>query len=179
MDAEDLDYRARTQSGCIPPDVVMRLIELGHTDEVELQAGRGKWFCALELARRRPEQAAALLAPFVATGWWTAARAMAELLEAQGRVGEAIDLVRPFVAAGHRHALHFHGGLLTRHGRAGEAAPTRRRRYCWSSLPRIGRTGASSRCASITRATGGPGTLWCFWTPSATTTGSTSCSGWS
>ncbi|MEV4140261.1 hypothetical protein AB0J72_49890 [Dactylosporangium sp. NPDC049742] len=121
MDAEDLDYRTRTQSGCIPPDVVTRLIELGHTGEVELQAGRGEWFCALELARRRPEQAAALLAPFVATGWWTAVQSMAELLEGQGRIGEAIDLVRPLVAAGNEHALRFHGGLLTRHGRAGEA----------------------------------------------------------
>ncbi|MFF5225700.1 hypothetical protein [Dactylosporangium sp. NPDC000521] len=121
MDAEDLDYRTRTQTGCVPPDVVTRLIELGHSGEVELQAGRGEWFCALELARRRPEQAAALLAPFVATGWWTAAMAMAELLEGQGRVGEAIDLVLPFVVAGDRHALHFHAGLLLRRGRAGEA----------------------------------------------------------
>ncbi|MGW0578826.1 hypothetical protein ACWD25_23295 [Streptomyces sp. NPDC002920] len=43
MDAADLDYRARTRSGCIPPELVSRLLERGHVDVVELQAGRGEW----------------------------------------------------------------------------------------------------------------------------------------
>lgn len=38
MDAADLDYRARTLSGCVPPRVVSRLVELGHIEEVEFQA---------------------------------------------------------------------------------------------------------------------------------------------
>ncbi|MPY39005.1 hypothetical protein FNH04_03370 [Streptomyces phyllanthi] len=35
MDAADLDYRARTQSGCIPPHLVSGLLELGHAEVVE------------------------------------------------------------------------------------------------------------------------------------------------
>ncbi|MGI5183024.1 hypothetical protein ACQEVZ_42890 [Dactylosporangium sp. CA-152071] len=93
--AEDPDRRAGMQADCIPAELVARLVGLGHAGEVELQAGRGEWFCALELARRRPERSAALLAPFVATGWWTAARAMAELLEGQGRVAVLRDWGRP------------------------------------------------------------------------------------
>ncbi|WP_228993908.1 hypothetical protein [Streptomyces sp. DH8] len=41
MDVTDLDYRARTRSGCIPPELVSRLLERGHVDVVEVQAGRG------------------------------------------------------------------------------------------------------------------------------------------
>ncbi|MFI5476671.1 hypothetical protein ACIA6D_41670 [Streptomyces cacaoi] len=51
MDAADLDYRTRTLTGCIPPLLVARLLELGHEREVEFQVGRGEWFCALEWAR--------------------------------------------------------------------------------------------------------------------------------
>ncbi|WP_433378434.1 tetratricopeptide repeat protein [Dactylosporangium sp. CA-152071] len=93
--------------------MVTRLIELGHNDEVELQAGRGEWFCALELACRRPERAAALLAPFVATGWWTAVRAMAELLEGQDRIEE----LRSYAAADHHgHAARRLAELLEERG---------------------------------------------------------------
>ncbi|MFD8593197.1 hypothetical protein ACFV1B_27210 [Streptomyces sp. NPDC059637] len=66
-------------SGCIPPLLVSRLLEPGHGEEVEFQAGRGEWFCAREWARLLgdqglQEQALEVLAPYVATGWWPAAR---------------------------------------------------------------------------------------------------------
>ncbi|WP_329386136.1 tetratricopeptide repeat protein [Streptomyces sp. NBC_01716] len=125
MDAAVLDQRARTQSGCIPPLLVTRLLELGHEDEVEYQAGRGEWFCAREWARLlgdRDRQAEALdvLAPYVATGWWPAARAKAESLESWGRAEEAIELARPYAAVGGT-ALEFFARLLARHGREDEA----------------------------------------------------------
>ncbi|RSN71320.1 hypothetical protein DMH08_02635 [Actinomadura sp. WAC 06369] len=126
MDAADLDYRARTLSGCIPSSVVSRLVELGHTDEVEFQAGRGEWFCAREQARllaERGRRAAALevLAPYVATGWWTAVEAAAGMLEEWGRSDEAIALARPHAEAGKRSALRFFALLLARHGKGDEA----------------------------------------------------------
>ncbi|MFB7448137.1 hypothetical protein [Streptomyces sp. NPDC056194] len=73
MDAADLDYRVRTLSGCIPPRLVTRLLELGHTQEMKFQAGRGEWFCALAWAQLlgnqgRQAQALEVLAPYVATG---------------------------------------------------------------------------------------------------------------
>ncbi|MEV7783380.1 hypothetical protein [Kitasatospora sp. NPDC088351] len=126
MDAADLDYRARTLSGCIPSSLVTRLVELGHEREVEFQAGRGEWFCALEWARllgdrRQYEHALDVLGPYIATGWWPAARARAELLEGWGRVQEAIELSRPYAQAGDRLVLDFFARLLARHGRAAEA----------------------------------------------------------
>lgn len=112
-------------SGCIPPQLVTRLLELGHREEVEFQAGRGEWFCAREWARLlgergRQEQALEVLAPYVATGWWPAARSRAELLEAWGRAEEAIALARPYAAAGGG-ALDFFARLLARHGHGDEA----------------------------------------------------------
>ncbi|MFE2915397.1 tetratricopeptide repeat protein [Kitasatospora indigofera] len=126
MDAADLDYRARTQSGCLSPRMVSRLLELGLAEEVEFWAGRGEWFCAREWARslaERGRQAEALevLARYVATGWWTAAEAMAGLLEANGRADEAIALVRPHAEGGERLGLGFLARLLARHGRGDEA----------------------------------------------------------
>ncbi|MFD8694297.1 tetratricopeptide repeat protein [Kitasatospora purpeofusca] len=126
MDAADLDHRTRTQSGCIPPLLVSRLLERGHEREVEAQAGRGEWFCALEWARmldRRGERGKALevLAPYVATSWWPATRARAELLEEWGRGEEAIALCRPFAETGDRLVLEHFARLLARHGRGGEA----------------------------------------------------------
>jgi tetratricopeptide (TPR) repeat protein len=126
VDATDLDYRARTRSGCIPPELVSRLLERGHADVVELQAGCGEWFCALAWARVLGEQgreaeALEALAPYVATGWWTAVVAAAELLEGWGRIDEAIEISRTRVAAGHPMALEAYTRLLARHGRAEEA----------------------------------------------------------
>ncbi|MGW0433918.1 tetratricopeptide repeat protein [Micromonospora sp. NPDC003197] len=126
MDAADLDYRARTLTGCIPPDLVSRLVELGLIREVEFQAGRGEWFCAREWARLlagqdRQAEALEVLAPYVATGWWKAAETMAELLEGWGRTEEAIALARPYAEAGDRLALDFFARLLARHGRGDEA----------------------------------------------------------
>ncbi|MEV7862909.1 hypothetical protein AB0O86_29870 [Streptomyces hirsutus] len=127
MDAADLDYRARTLSGCVPPHLVSRLFELGHAEEVEFLAGRGEWFCAREQARLlggKDQQAQALdvLAPYVATGWWKAVETMAGLLEGWGRGEEAIALVRPYAEAQERSALEFAGRLLARHGRGDEGA---------------------------------------------------------
>ncbi|MFJ6996522.1 hypothetical protein [Streptomyces sp. NPDC003090] len=126
MDAADLDYRDRTLTGCIPPRLVARLLERGHEREVQFQAGRGEWFCALEWARLlghrgRHGQALEVLAPYVATNWWPAAQAQAELLEGRGRAEEAIALSRPHAEAGDRLALDFFARLLARHGRSGEA----------------------------------------------------------
>ncbi|WP_432033681.1 hypothetical protein [Streptomyces antibioticus] len=125
MDAADLDYRARTLSGCIPPPLVCRLLELDHGEEVEFQARRGEWFCAREWARLLGEQgrqaeALEVLAPYVVTGWWPAARTQAELLESWGRAEEAMSLARPYAQAGGL-ALEFFARLLARHGRKDEA----------------------------------------------------------
>ncbi|CAM5552876.1 hypothetical protein SSPIM334S_04168 [Streptomyces spiroverticillatus] len=113
-------------SGCIPPDVVSRLLERGRAEVVEEQAGRGEWFCALAWARLLGEQgrqadAREVLAPYLATGWWTAVSATAELLEGWGRVDEAIEITRVRMEAGHPDALAFYARLLARHGRAEEA----------------------------------------------------------
>ncbi|MDX3235078.1 hypothetical protein PV392_05160 [Streptomyces sp. ME03-5709C] len=126
MDAADLEYQARTRSGCIPPELVSRLLERGHGAVVERQAGQGEWFCALAWARLLGEQdrradALEVLAPYQATGWWTAVVAVAELLEGWGRVEEAIEVTRVRMAAGHPMALEFYARLLARHGRAAEA----------------------------------------------------------
>lgn len=127
MDATDLDRRARTLSGIIPPPVVSRLLELGHEDEVELQARRAEWFCALEWARLlggrgRQEEALEVLAPYVATDWWTAVRAQVRLLDDWGRVEEAIAQARPH-ARGGGFKLELLARLLGRHGRLDEAVP--------------------------------------------------------
>ncbi|MEU3604535.1 hypothetical protein AB0E83_03625 [Streptomyces sp. NPDC035033] len=126
MDAADLDDRARTRSGCIPPELVARLLEHGHVDVVARQAGRGEWFCALAWARLlgergRQDDALERLAPYLATGWWTAVVGAAELLEEWGRVDEAIEITRVRMEAGHPRALEFYARLLARHGRAEEA----------------------------------------------------------
>ncbi|MFB8757531.1 tetratricopeptide repeat protein [Streptomyces nigra] len=126
MDAADLDYRARTQSGCIPPHLVSRLLELGHAETVEFWAGRGEWFCARKCARLLGEQgrraeALEMLAPYLATGWWTATRTTAELWEMWGRADEAIVLTRARMKVGHPLALEFYARLFARHGRSDEA----------------------------------------------------------
>ncbi|WP_234381118.1 tetratricopeptide repeat protein [Streptomyces sp. NRRL F-5122] len=93
---------------------------------MELQAGRGEWFCALAWARLlgdRQQYARALevLAPYIATGWWPAAQAQAELLEGWGRADEAIALCRPYAEAGDRLVLNFFARLLSRHGHGADA----------------------------------------------------------
>ncbi|MFE6053946.1 tetratricopeptide repeat protein [Kitasatospora sp. NPDC056446] len=126
MDAADLDYRARTRSGCIPPELVTRLLERGYAEVVAEQAGRGEWFCAQAWARLLAEQGRqarvlGVLAPYTATGWWTAVVAVAELLERWGRIEEAVETVRARMALGHPDALAYYARLLARHGRAQEA----------------------------------------------------------
>ncbi|TXS47747.1 tetratricopeptide repeat protein [Streptomyces sp. t39] len=126
MDATDLERRARTRSGCIPPELVTRLLDRGRADVVAQHAGRGEWFCAQAWARSlgergRQEEASEVLAPYLATGWWTAVEAAAELLEDWGRAEEAIEITRVRMTAGHPMALESYARLLARHGRAGEA----------------------------------------------------------
>lgn len=139
VDAADLDYRARTRSGCIPPELVSRLLELGYVDVVGLQAGRGEWFCALAWARSLGEQgrqadALEVLAPYLATGWWMAVEAAAELLEGWCRVDEAVEITRVRMKAGHPRALESYTRLLARHGRAEEAFTLLRPHISDSSL---------------------------------------------
>ncbi|MGS2592023.1 tetratricopeptide repeat protein [Streptomyces hebeiensis] len=126
MDATDLDYQARTRSGCIPPELVSRLLERGHVNVVEPQARDGEWFCALAWARLLDEQgrqadALEVLGPYRATGWWTAVEATAEMLEGWGRIDEAIEITRVRMEAGHPMTLESYTRLLARHGRAKEA----------------------------------------------------------
>ncbi|MFC5886590.1 hypothetical protein RMN57_05935 [Kitasatospora sp. CM 4170] len=133
MDASDLDYRARARTGCIPPELVARLLELGYIEEVERQAGCGEWFCAAEWARvlggqDRQAEALEVLAPYLATGWWIAAEGTARLLEEWGRSEEAIalhrahlTLARSSAETGGGLALASFARLLARHGRADEA----------------------------------------------------------
>ncbi|MFG2867355.1 hypothetical protein [Streptomyces sp. NPDC048338] len=128
MDAAVLDLRTRMHDACIPPDLVDRLLDLGHTAVVHAQAlaEDGDWFCARAWARRLADQgeldeARGVLAPYVETGWWTAAAEAARLLEAAGRGDEAIALVRPFAQAGERFALRDLALRLARHERGDEA----------------------------------------------------------
>ncbi|MFD7516722.1 hypothetical protein ACFV85_18190 [Streptomyces niveus] len=125
MDAAALDRQARTLSGCIPPLLVSRLLETGHSEEVEVQARRGEWFCARAWAQLlgdqgRQAEALEVLSPYVATGWWPAARAQAELLDSWGQAGEAIALALPYASTGGP-PLEYFARLLARHGRTDEA----------------------------------------------------------
>ncbi|MGW4805876.1 hypothetical protein [Kitasatospora sp. NPDC004272] len=88
------------------------------------QAGRGEWFCARDWAWRLERQgltdaALAVLAPYLATGWWTAAETAVELLEGRGRAEEAFALLRAAPDPDrNRRAL---GGYLVELGRIEEA----------------------------------------------------------
>lgn len=128
MDAAALDHRTRMQQECVPPDLVERLLALGHSDIVRAQAltEDGDWFCARAWARRlaeqgEPDEALAIIAPYLATGWVTAAAEAARLLGAADRDDEAIDLLYPFAVDGERSALRELAPLLVRRGRAEEA----------------------------------------------------------
>ncbi|MFF0297678.1 tetratricopeptide repeat protein [Kitasatospora sp. NPDC004615] len=104
---------------------MVRLLELGHAEEVEVQARQGEWFCARAWARVLGEQgrqaeALAVLAPYVESEWWPAVEAQAELLVEWGRPDEAIELVRRHARTGGR-PLEFLGRLLARQGRGVEA----------------------------------------------------------
>ncbi|MEV6872126.1 hypothetical protein [Amycolatopsis sp. NPDC051128] len=88
MDAADLDYQARALSGCIPPLLVSRLLELGHGKEVEFQAGRGEWFRAREWTRLlgvQGRQAEALVLLSAGIEDWFLATALVEVSEEAGR----------------------------------------------------------------------------------------------
>ncbi|WP_314248201.1 tetratricopeptide repeat protein [Streptomyces kutzneri] len=128
MDAALLHRRTNMHDECVPPDLVDRLLDLGHADVVREQAlaEDGDWFCARAWARLLAgrgalDEALDVLAPFLGTGWWTAAGEAARLLDAGGRGEEAITLVRPFASDGERSALHDLALLLARHGQGEEA----------------------------------------------------------
>jgi tetratricopeptide (TPR) repeat protein len=126
VDAAELDRQTRTYSGCIAPHLIARLFELGYEDEVEFWAGHGEWFCAQAWARRLSDQglqaeALEVLAPYVATEWWTAVRFAAVLLEDWGRPDEAIATIRRHSKAGNRLMAEYLGRLLARHGCGDEA----------------------------------------------------------
>ncbi|MEW1639075.1 tetratricopeptide repeat protein [Streptomyces sp. NPDC093801] len=128
MDAAVLDRRTRTHQECLPPDLVERLLALGHADVVRAQAlaEDGDWFCARAWARLLSGRgdtpgALAVLAPYLATGWCTAAEEAARLLDAAGRAEEAAGLLLPFARGGERSALRELARLSARRGRAEEA----------------------------------------------------------
>ncbi|RPE38651.1 hypothetical protein EDD90_1571 [Streptomyces sp. Ag109_O5-1] len=62
-----------------------------------------------------------MLTPYLATGWWRAARSVAELFEGWERVDEAIEVVRSNVGSGGLSAVKDFALLLARHGRGDEA----------------------------------------------------------
>ncbi|MFD7403635.1 tetratricopeptide repeat protein [Streptomyces sp. NPDC059866] len=120
MDAAELDRRARTHEGWTPPWLVSLLVEHGHLDVVRERAGFD-WYCARALAGEVPlEDALVLLRPYADSGWWAAADAVSELLEACGRTDEAVALVRPHAEGGERLAVRRLAELLARQGRTGE-----------------------------------------------------------
>jgi hypothetical protein len=126
MDAHELDRRARTCDGWVPPELVSRLVDHGHLGEVEQGARDGDWFCARAWARvlvDRGKRAEALevLAPYLATGWEQAVRTVAELFEAWGEADKAIEVCRSHMQAGDLAALGHLTRLLARHGRDDEA----------------------------------------------------------
>ncbi|MGW0188963.1 tetratricopeptide repeat protein [Streptomyces sp. NPDC003362] len=126
MDAAELDRRALTHDGWIPPHLVSWLVDHGHADEVERQARAGDWFCAQAWVRilveeDRRDEALEVLGPYLATGWWEAAHRVAELLEAWGRVDEAIAAFRANMRPDGRRALKYFALLLARNGRGDEA----------------------------------------------------------
>lgn len=126
MDAATLHRRAAWQR--VPPEVVDRLLALGHTEAVRgpALAEDGDWSCArawarLSAGRGELDEAIAVLAPYVDAGWWPAAEEAARLLDAGGRGEEAIALVRPFARDGGRVALRDLALLLARRGQGEEA----------------------------------------------------------
>ncbi|MER5901824.1 hypothetical protein ABT150_17315 [Streptomyces mirabilis] len=126
VNAAELDRRARTYDGWIPPHLVSYLIDHGHLGEVEHEARGGDWFCAqawvrILIGQERREEALEVLTPYLATGWWRAARSVAELFEGWGRVDEAIEVFRANRQAGGLGALKDFTLLLARHGRGDEA----------------------------------------------------------
>ncbi|MFG2991418.1 hypothetical protein ACGFZK_19380 [Streptomyces sp. NPDC048257] len=127
MDAAVLHRRTTMHDECVPPDLVDRLLALGHAEVVRGQAVAedGDWFCArawarLLAGRGELDDALEVLAPYVATCWWTAAAEAARLLDAGSRGEEAIALLRPF-ADGELFALRDLALLLARHGQGEEA----------------------------------------------------------
>ncbi|MCX5177489.1 hypothetical protein [Streptomyces virginiae] len=95
MDAVVLHRRAAWHDECVPPDLVDRLLALGHTEVVRglAVAEDGDWFCA---------------------------RAWARLLDAGGRGEEAITVVRRFERDGERVALRDLALPPARHGQGAE-----------------------------------------------------------
>ncbi|CAL9515041.1 hypothetical protein [Streptomyces sp. enrichment culture] len=132
MDAADLDRQTLTQHDCVPPHLVTRLLERGHAGVVEHWAGQGEWFCAREWARLlgtegRQGEALDVLAPYLATGWWTATETAAGLLETWGRTDGAIAWARAHPEGDTSYAAPAVAELLAGAGRLEEAVAELRR----------------------------------------------------
>jgi tetratricopeptide (TPR) repeat protein len=126
VDAADLNRQIGTRSRCIPPALVSLLLARGHGNEVAYQASRGEWFCAraqagLLIADSRPDEAADVLGPYIATGSWPVAEFAAVLLEQAGRLDEALELVHTHARVRGQDALALYARILARHSRAEEA----------------------------------------------------------
>ncbi|MFD0632990.1 tetratricopeptide repeat protein [Catenulispora yoronensis] len=98
MDAAELSRRLESFDGWVPPVTVKVLIRLGLFDELRRLGADGDWYCASAWASWSAEQggtsaALAMLAPFRATGWFTAVRKYVQVLATAGRFAEAVDLV--------------------------------------------------------------------------------------
>ncbi|MFJ8747504.1 tetratricopeptide repeat protein [Embleya sp. NPDC127516] len=140
MDATDLDFRARTRSGCIPPALASRLLARhGRAEEAFdlLVPHVDDWVLATALVdvagvADRDEEAAALLAGLMRAdhrcdGPWccrgldpdTALGLLATIRERQGHIDEAITLLRRrrIVSVNGRDQL---ADLLARHARVEE-----------------------------------------------------------
>jgi tetratricopeptide (TPR) repeat protein len=124
VDVEELDRRHRTV-GWLTWDVTNALVEQGHVDVLQREAGAGDFSCADALGRllrSRGELAAALdvYRPYAEAGWWVAVECSAAILEEQGSLDAAIGLVRPLAEAGDRLAVCRLAELLARQGRIDE-----------------------------------------------------------
>ncbi|MFE5326126.1 hypothetical protein ACFRCG_06995 [Embleya sp. NPDC056575] len=154
----------------VPPNTVTFLLERGHVDAVVEAAHRGEWECARGavehfLACDEPGKAWGVIAPFVATGRWSAVREAAPVLRALGRGGEAIAMVRAHAEGGVRDAWNTLARLLADDGRIDEAIEALRPRLCdWYHLEALvevseGR-GRDARVIDLLRRVCGGGGPW-------------------
>jgi hypothetical protein len=117
VDIADLDRQVRLQSGSVPSDLVERLLELGHVDEVALQAGRGEWCCA----RAWAGLPAGLRERFGGVEDWEFFGPRLRLMAACGLVEAAIEQARAHPEGGSWSAVTSIAWLLDVAGRTEEA----------------------------------------------------------
>ncbi|MFE5807562.1 hypothetical protein [Streptomyces sp. NPDC056491] len=128
MDAAVLHRRTNMHHECVPPDLVDRLLALGHTEVARglAVAQDEDWFCArawarLLAGRGELDEALQVLAPYVGTGWWTAAAEAARLLDTGGRGDEAVAEATAHPEGGRPYAREGLALLLAGEGRPEEA----------------------------------------------------------